>query len=83
MDSSDYYDHLPVDSHDDVKLHINDMNKPDSSLATFFCDGKYSEDTRGEVRVKCVMCKKWTHSDSAEAERASYVCNICKYFFAL
>ncbi|GBL92177.1 hypothetical protein AVEN_91518-1 [Araneus ventricosus] len=48
-DSSDYYDPPLVDSDDDINLDINDGDKPDSRKATcIFCDGKFSEDTRGE-----------------------------------
>ncbi|GBM90714.1 hypothetical protein AVEN_261636-1 [Araneus ventricosus] len=74
-DSSDYYDPPIVDSDDD----INDGDKPDSSKAAcIFCDGKFSEDTRGEVWVKCVMCQMWAHLDCAGAETASYTCDFCK-----
>ncbi|GBO38343.1 hypothetical protein AVEN_171260-1 [Araneus ventricosus] len=57
-DSSDYYDPPLVDSDDDFNMDINDGDKPDSSEATcIFYDGKFSEDTRGEVWVKCVICQ--------------------------
>ncbi|GBN92736.1 hypothetical protein AVEN_267125-1 [Araneus ventricosus] len=78
-DSSDYYDPPLVDSDDDINLDINDGDKPDSRKATcIFCDGKFSEDTRGEVWVKCVMCQMLAHLDCAGAETASYVCDFCK-----
>ncbi|GBM33129.1 hypothetical protein AVEN_56762-1 [Araneus ventricosus] len=78
-DSSDYYDPSLVDSDDDINLDINDGNKPDSRKATcIFCDGKFSEDTRGEVWVKCVMCQMLAHLDCGGAETASYVCDFCK-----
>ncbi|GBM10901.1 hypothetical protein AVEN_42150-1 [Araneus ventricosus] len=74
-DSSDYYDPPLVDSDDD----INDGDKPDSRKATcIFCDGKFSEDTRGEVWVKCVMCQMLPHLDCAGAETANYVCDFRK-----
>ncbi|GBL86781.1 hypothetical protein AVEN_96021-1 [Araneus ventricosus] len=77
-DSSDYYDPPLVDS-DDINLDINDGDKPDSRKATcIFCDGKFSEDTREEEWVKCVMCQMWAHLDCAGAETASYVCDFCK-----
>ncbi|GBL73908.1 hypothetical protein AVEN_230852-1 [Araneus ventricosus] len=77
--SSDYYDPPLVDSDDDINLDINDGDKPDSRKATcIFCDGKFSEDTHGEVRVKCVMCQMWAHLDSAGAETATYVCDFWK-----
>ncbi|GBL96837.1 hypothetical protein AVEN_118957-1, partial [Araneus ventricosus] len=77
-DSSDYYDPPLMDSDDDVNLDINDGDKPDSRKATcIFCDGKFSEDTRGEEWVKCVMCQMWAHLDCAGAETASYVCDFC------
>ncbi|GBM19325.1 hypothetical protein AVEN_200259-1 [Araneus ventricosus] len=78
-DSSDYYDPPLVDSDDDINLDINDGDKPDSRKATcIFCDGKFFEDTRGEVWVKCVMCQMLAHLDCAGAETASYVCDFCK-----
>ncbi|GBL74542.1 hypothetical protein AVEN_235466-1 [Araneus ventricosus] len=74
-----YYDPSLVDSDDDINLDINDGDKPDSREATcIFCDGKFSEDTRGKVWVKCVMCQMWVHLDCAGAETASYVCDFCK-----
>ncbi|GBM97071.1 hypothetical protein AVEN_134360-1 [Araneus ventricosus] len=77
--SSDYYDPPLVDSDVDINLDINVGDKPDSSEATcIFCDGKFSEDTRGEVWVKCVMCQMWAHLDCAGAQTASYVCDFCK-----
>ncbi|GBM69656.1 hypothetical protein AVEN_124440-1 [Araneus ventricosus] len=78
-DSSDYYDPPLVKSDDDINLDINDEDKPDSRKATcIFCDGKFSEDTRGEVWVKCVVCQMLAHLDCAGAETASYVCDFCK-----
>ncbi|GBO09158.1 hypothetical protein AVEN_236617-1 [Araneus ventricosus] len=80
-DSSDYYDLPLVDSDDDINLDINDGDKPYSRKATcIFCDGKFSEDTRGEVWVKCVMCQMWAHLDCAGAETASYVCDSVNNF---
>ncbi|GBN37524.1 hypothetical protein AVEN_129415-1 [Araneus ventricosus] len=74
-DSSNYYDPPLVDSDDD----INDGDKPDSRKATcIFSDGKFSEDTRGEVWVKCVMCQMLAHLDCAGVETASYICDFCK-----
>ncbi|GBO36452.1 hypothetical protein AVEN_183334-1 [Araneus ventricosus] len=77
-----YHDPSLVDSDDDINLDINDGDKPDSREATcIFYDGKFSEDTRGEVWVKCVMCQMWAHLDCAGAETANYVCDFCKEFF--
>ncbi|GBO12646.1 hypothetical protein AVEN_156184-1 [Araneus ventricosus] len=77
----DYYDPPLVDSYDDINLDISDGDKPYSRKATcIFCDGKFSEYTRGEVWVKCVMCQMWAHLDCAFAETASFskVCDFCK-----
>ncbi|GBN12694.1 hypothetical protein AVEN_112825-1 [Araneus ventricosus] len=78
-DSSDYYGPPLVNSDDDISLDIKHGDKPDSSEATcIFCGGKFSEDTRGEVWVKCGMCQMWAHLDCAGAETDSYVCYFCK-----
>ncbi|GBM17783.1 hypothetical protein AVEN_99661-1 [Araneus ventricosus] len=69
----------PKKTDDDINLDISDGDKPDSSEETcIFCNGKFSEDTRGEVWVKCVMCQMWAHLDCSGAETASYVCDFCK-----
>ncbi|GBN88136.1 hypothetical protein AVEN_63434-1 [Araneus ventricosus] len=76
-DSSDYYDPPLVDTDDDINLDINDGDKLDSRKATcIFCDVKFSEDTRGEVWFKFVMCQMLAHLDCAGAETASYFCDF-------
>ncbi|GBL90760.1 hypothetical protein AVEN_215503-1 [Araneus ventricosus] len=81
-DSSDHYDPPLVVSDDDINVDINDGDKPDSRKANcIFCDGKFSEDTRGEVWVKCVMCQMLAHLDCAGAETASYFAISVNIFF--
>ncbi|GBM50296.1 hypothetical protein AVEN_219066-1 [Araneus ventricosus] len=76
-DSSDYYDPPLVNSDDDSNLDVNDRDKPDSRKATcIFFDEKFSEGTREEVWVKCVMCQMLAHLDCAGAETASFVCDF-------
>ncbi len=68
-----------MDGNDVTNLDVNGGDKPDLSNATcMFCVRKFSEDTRGEVWIKCVMCQKWAHLDCAGAERGSYVCDFYK-----
>ncbi|GBM39565.1 hypothetical protein AVEN_52919-1 [Araneus ventricosus] len=52
---------------DGINLDINDGDKPDSTC--IFCDGKFSEDTRREVWVKCDMCQMWAHLDCARLKQ--------------
>ncbi|GBN39255.1 hypothetical protein AVEN_113633-1 [Araneus ventricosus] len=66
-DSSEYCDPPLVHSDDDINLDINQTRAV--QLETFF-DGKFSDDTRGEVWVKCVMCQMWAHLDCGGAETA-------------
>ncbi|GBM11847.1 hypothetical protein AVEN_26773-1 [Araneus ventricosus] len=81
-DSSDYYDPPLVDSDDDINLDINDGYKPDSRKATcIFCDGKFSEDTRGEVWVKCVMCQMLAHLDCPGLKQPVMFANSVNNFF--
>lgn len=66
-----------VDSNDDLDITKGDTS--DSNDATcVFCDGKFSQDTCGEVWVKWVMCQMWAHLDCAKAEKVIYVCDFCK-----
>ena len=34
-----------------------------------FCNGKFSEDQRGEIWIKCISCSLWAHFDCTGAEK--------------
>lgn len=54
-------------------------NKPnDEDAVCFFCNGPFSQDVRGELWVKCLMCNLWVHNECAGCETEEYVCDYCK-----
>lgn len=67
--------------HSDVSSQLGfvPFTVPDDNDADcLFCDGKFSEDRRGEVWVKCLACSLWAHLDCAGAEKKDYICDYCK-----
>ncbi|KAK4882781.1 hypothetical protein RN001_006100 [Aquatica leii] len=65
----------------DDDMDIDDIGQivPDDKDATcLFCDGPFSEDHRGELWVRCVMCNMWAHEHCTGAEKDNYVCYFCR-----
>lgn len=65
----------------DEDIDIDDVGQivPDDKDATcLFCDGRFSEDRRGELWVCCLMCNMWAHDLCSGAEKDNYVCDFCK-----
>lgn len=59
------------------EFHLN--RKPEEQdTVCFFCDGKFSEDARGEQWVQCLTCESWVHCDCAGYDAGTYVCDYCK-----
>lgn len=53
--------------------------RPDDKDATcFYCDGKFSEDRRGEMWIQCLECQQWCHTECSSAENDMFVCEYCK-----
>ncbi|CAH1985423.1 unnamed protein product [Acanthoscelides obtectus] len=61
-ESSDSDGDLPDDSSSDIE-RPNGHYPDDEDASCLFCNGMFSEDTRGEVWVKCFQCFMWAHSD--------------------
>lgn len=61
------------------ELDFIPSSRPDCSDAEcIFCQGMFSQDSKGEVWVQCVSCHLWAHNDCAGAERIDYICDFCK-----
>lgn len=43
-----------------------------------FCDRSFSEDTKGEMWIQCLMCEMWAHIVCSGAEKDDYICDYCK-----
>ncbi|KAJ4426065.1 hypothetical protein ANN_26874 [Periplaneta americana] len=54
------------------------LNPDDDDCSCLFCDGRFSEDSRGELWVQCLVCYKWAHCECADSETDAYLCEFCK-----
>lgn len=68
---------VPADDEVDID-DIGQIVPDDKDAACLFCDGRFSEDHRGELWVRCLMCNMWAHEQCSGAEKGNYVCDFCK-----
>ncbi|KAK9674985.1 hypothetical protein QE152_g40731 [Popillia japonica] len=57
-------------------LGVTPSKNDDASC--MFCDRKFSEDSKGELWIMCIMCSQWAHVDCSGAEKDIYVCDFCQ-----
>lgn len=54
------------------------VSKEEIDAKCVYCDGKFSDDTRGEVWIQCISCHDWCHENCAGSEnKDQFVCDIC------
>lgn len=66
------------ESDSDFELPIGKKKPEDEDATCIFCESKFSNDTKGELWVQCVMCSMWAHNECSGAEKDIYVCDFCK-----
>ncbi|CAH1966959.1 unnamed protein product [Acanthoscelides obtectus] len=49
---------------------------PDEDAICGYCDGKFSEDQRGEIWIQCILCLQWFHEQCSGHTEA----NLCAIF---
>lgn len=59
-------------------LPVGELQPDKDDALCIFCEGKFSDDVRGELWVKCLMCSLWAHNECAGAEKEDYVCDFCR-----
>lgn len=65
-------------SSDGPEFHFGRKVSSKDDAVCLFCEGKFSDDIRGELWVQCIMCEMWAHIDCADCERDNYVCDFCR-----
>ncbi|KAL3281023.1 hypothetical protein HHI36_004247 [Cryptolaemus montrouzieri] len=78
----------PINSDDEKEIHFATDSVPDAVIGQeaphsedaecMFYSNQFSGDTGRETWIKCFMCELWAHSDCAEAEFATWICDFCK-----
>lgn len=66
----------PDDEDNDLEEFSMRPNSEDA--VCIYCEGLFSEDIKGELWVRCLMCQLWSHEACADTERSEYVCDFCK-----
>lgn len=77
-DSNDSNDSFHSDVSSVMDFIPNTTEPDDKDAECIFCNGKYSNDQRGEVWIRCVSCSLWAHFDCTGAEKDDYICDFCK-----
>ncbi|XP_047026166.1 MFS-type transporter clz9-like [Helicoverpa zea] len=67
-----------TDSSDGAATRDETAVPTDEDAECFYCNGKYSEDKRGEEWLQCLMCELWVHGACGGYESGVYICDYCK-----
>lgn len=62
----------------DLDIPASQSKPEDDDAVCMFCEGRFSNDTRGELWIMCFMCSMWAHNECAGAEKDNYICDFCK-----
>ncbi|KAF5279503.1 hypothetical protein FQA39_LY05613 [Lamprigera yunnana] len=62
---------VPTDDDMDVD-DIGQIVPDDKDTTCLFCDGRFSEDRREELWVRCLMCNMWAHEQCSGAEKDNH-----------
>ncbi|KAF5276845.1 hypothetical protein FQA39_LY06397 [Lamprigera yunnana] len=69
---------VPADDDTDID-DIGQIVPDDKDATCLFCDGRFSEDHREELWVRCLMCNMWAHEHCSGAEKDNYgIFGTCK-----
>lgn len=68
---------LAADEDSDME-EVGSVPSQDTDVTCMFCDSPFSQDSRGELWVRCLMCQLWAHEECAGTETDAYVCDFCK-----
>lgn len=66
-----------ADDDSDLDLPPGNRDLDSADADCLFCGGKYSQDSKGELWIQCLMCRLWAHVDCSGAEKDNYVCDFC------
>ena len=66
------------DSSSGLEAYFGRKPSTEDDAICLFCEGKFSDDKRGELWVQCIMCQMWAHNDCADCEKDIYVCDFCR-----
>lgn len=78
-ESSSSEDNISISSgSSDLEAALGDIPTPvEEDAECLFCGRKFSEDSKGENWIMCIMCSMWAHVECTGAEKDNYICDYC------
>ncbi|KAF5286903.1 hypothetical protein FQA39_LY00436 [Lamprigera yunnana] len=67
-----------IHDNNDLDFPVGQTKPKDEDVVCMFCDGKFPEDSAGELWIMCFVCNMWAHGDCTGAEKDEYICDFCK-----
>ena len=56
----------------------DDMDRDEEDAECLYCANLYSQDTRGELWIRCNMCFRWCHEECTGTDKKdAYICDLC------
>ncbi|KAF5299184.1 hypothetical protein FQA39_LY02357 [Lamprigera yunnana] len=64
-------------SDNDIEDTDDDVDENEEDAECLYCNGLFSQDTRGDKWIRCSLCFRWCHEECAESDKKAFVCEIC------
>ncbi|KAF5299759.1 hypothetical protein FQA39_LY11429 [Lamprigera yunnana] len=64
-------------SDNDIEDTDDDVDENEEDAECLYCNGLFSQDTRGDKWIRCSLCFRWCHEECAGSDKKAFVCEIC------
>ncbi|KAF5283192.1 hypothetical protein FQA39_LY17384 [Lamprigera yunnana] len=64
-------------SDNDIEDTDDDVDENEEDAECLYCNGLFSQDTRGDKWIRCSLCFRWCHDECAGSDKKAFVCEIC------
>ncbi|KAF5295304.1 hypothetical protein FQA39_LY13169 [Lamprigera yunnana] len=60
-------------SDNDIEDTDDDVDENEEDAECLYCNGLFSQDTRGDKWIRCSLCFRWCHEECAESDKKAFV----------
>lgn len=61
-----------------MEMPVGSIPAEEDDALCIFCGGAFSNDVRGELWIRCLLCDSWCHTLCSGSENEHYICDFCK-----
>ncbi|KAK9754300.1 hypothetical protein QE152_g1393 [Popillia japonica] len=61
-----------------MEMPVGEMPAEEDDALCIFCGEAFSNDVRGKLWIRCLLCDSWCHTLRSGCENEHYICDFCK-----